>query len=281
MTRIQPFPAPFAEKARAALPRPAGTAVFVLTHEARSALCGRFGLEDSQLDRALGLLGAARVEDPDVPHGPIEADAAELLARLAEGRLPWFIHACPRWRRDVLRRYPQLSAFFSPARPAPCPARVAVVGCAARKAALAREGWTEALTVREAALRLIRGGFAHGARHAVCTRRPRMAGARLFAGGPSGGRGLQAPSVLCAGAPLRRRGNGPFLFAGPRCARRARTRSRSDGTLAGVLRSPCVALAGDRGPGVCRRMRSWVVTMRPSFLHMSVLRERMLKKDFR
>ena len=83
MTRIQPFPAPCAEKARAALPRPAGTAVFVLTHEARSALCGRFGLEDSQLDRALGLLGAARVEDPDVPHGPIEADAAELLARLA------------------------------------------------------------------------------------------------------------------------------------------------------------------------------------------------------
>ena len=158
MTRIQPFPAPCAEKARAALPRPAGTAVFVLTHEARSALCGRFGLEDSQLDRALGLLGAARVEDPDVPHGPIEADAAELLARLAEGRLPWFIHACPRWRRDVLRRFPQLSAFFSPARPAPCPARVAVVGCAARKAALAREGWTEALTVREAALRLIRGG---------------------------------------------------------------------------------------------------------------------------
>ena len=114
MTRIQPFPAPCAEKARAALPRPAGTAVFVLTHEARSALCGRFGLEDSQLDRALGLLGAARVEDPDVPHGPIEADAAELLARLAEGRLPWFIHACPRWRRDVLRRYPQLSALFSP-----------------------------------------------------------------------------------------------------------------------------------------------------------------------
>ena len=112
MTRIQPFPAPCAEKARAALPRPAGTAVFVLTHEARSALCGRFGLEDSQLDRALGLLGAARVEDPDVPHGPIEADAAELLARLAEGRLPWFIHACPRWRRDVLRRFPQLSAFF-------------------------------------------------------------------------------------------------------------------------------------------------------------------------
>ena len=159
MTRIQPFPAPCAEKARAALPRPAGTAVFVLTHVARSALCGRFGLEDSQLDRALGLLGAARVEDPDVPHGPIEADAAELLARLAEGRLPWFIHACPRWRRDVLRRYPQLSALFSPARPAPCPARVAVVGCAARKAALAREGWTEALTVREAALRLIRGGM--------------------------------------------------------------------------------------------------------------------------
>lgn len=158
MTRIQPFPVPCAEKARAALPRPAGTAVFMLTHEARSALCGRFGLEDSQLDRALGLLGAARVEDPDVPHGPIEADAAELLARLAEGRLPWFIHACPRWRRDVLRRFPQLSAFFSPARPAPCPARVAVVGCAARKAALAREGWTEALTVREAALRLIRGG---------------------------------------------------------------------------------------------------------------------------
>ena len=158
MTRIQPFPVPCAEKARAALPRPAGTAVFMLTHEARSALCGRFGLEDSQLDRALGLLGAARVEDPDVPHGPIEADAAELLARLAEDRLPWFIHACPRWRRDVLRRYPQLSNFFSPARPAPCPARVAVVGCAARKAALAREGWTEALTVREAALRLIRGG---------------------------------------------------------------------------------------------------------------------------
>lgn len=59
MTRIQPFPAPCAEKARAALPRPAGTAVFMLTHEARSALCGRFGLEDSQLDRALGLLGAA------------------------------------------------------------------------------------------------------------------------------------------------------------------------------------------------------------------------------
>lgn len=117
MTRIQPFPAPCAEKARAALPRPAGTAVFMLTHEARSALCGRFGLEDSQLDRALRLLGAARVEDPDVPHGPIEADAAELLARLAEDRLPWFIHACPRWRRDVLRRYPQLSAFFSPARP--------------------------------------------------------------------------------------------------------------------------------------------------------------------
>ena len=83
MTRIQPFPVPCAEKARAALPRPAGTAVFMLTHEARSALCGRFGLEDSQLDRALGLLGAARVEDPDVPHGPIEADAAELLARLA------------------------------------------------------------------------------------------------------------------------------------------------------------------------------------------------------
>ena len=94
MTRIQPFPAPCAEKARAALPRPAGTAVFVLTHEARSALCGRFGLEDSQLDRALGLLGAARVEDPDVPHGPIEADAAELLARLAEGRLPGCRHAC-------------------------------------------------------------------------------------------------------------------------------------------------------------------------------------------
>ena len=81
MTRIQPFPAPFAEKARAALPRPAGTAVFVLTHEARSALCGRFGLEDSQLDHALGLLGASRVEDPDAPDGPIEADAAELLAQ--------------------------------------------------------------------------------------------------------------------------------------------------------------------------------------------------------
>ena len=101
MTRIQPFPAPCAEKARAALPRPAGTAVFVLTHEARSALCGRFGLEDSQLDRALGLLGAARVEDPDVPHGPIEADAAELLARLAEGRL-------------AARRAAPVSAAFSP-----------------------------------------------------------------------------------------------------------------------------------------------------------------------
>lgn len=37
--------------------------------------------------------------------------------------------------------------------------RACVVGCAARKAALAREGWTEALTVREAALRLIRGGM--------------------------------------------------------------------------------------------------------------------------
>lgn len=51
--------------------------------------------------------------------------------------------------------------------------------------------------------------------------------------------------------------------------------------LLGSFGSPCVALAGDRGPGVCRRMRSWVVTMRPSYLHMSVLRERMLKKDFR
>lgn len=109
MTRIQPFPAPCAEKARAALPRPAGTAVFMLTHEARSALCGRFGLEDSQLDRALRLLGAARVEDPDVPHGPIEADAAELLARLAEDRLPWFIHACPRWA--ARRTAPVSSAF--------------------------------------------------------------------------------------------------------------------------------------------------------------------------
>lgn len=253
----------------------------MLTHEARSALCGRFGLEDSQLDRALGLLGAARVEDPDVPHGPIEADAAELLARLAEGRLPWFIHACPRWRRDVLRRFPQLSAFFSPARPAPCPARVAVVGCAARKAALAREGWTEALTVREAALRLIRGGVRPVRGMPCVPGGPGWLSASFFAGGPSGRRGLHTPSVLCAGAPLRRSGNGPFLFAGPRCVRRARTRSRSDGTLAGVLRSPCVALAGDRGPGVCRRMRSWVVTMRPSFLHMSVLRERMLEKDFR
>lgn len=158
MTRIQPFPVSCAEEAHAALSRPAGTAVFVLSRQARSALCGRFGLEDSQLDHALGLLGASRVEDPDAPDGPIEADAAELLARLDEGRLPWFIHACPRWRRDVLRRFPQLADHFSPARPAPCAARVAVVGCEAQKAFLARAGWAEALTVREAALRLMRGG---------------------------------------------------------------------------------------------------------------------------
>lgn len=159
-----------------------------------------------------------------MPHGPIEADAAELLARLAEDRLPWFIHACPRWRRDVLRRYPQLSAFFSPARPAPCPARVAVVGCAARKAALAREGWTEALTVREAALRLIRGGVQPG-----CAAWPCAPGGpgwleRVFLrAAPSGGRGLQAPSVLCAGAPLRRRGSGRFSLLG-RDVRVARVR---------------------------------------------------------
>ena len=158
MTRIQPFPVSCAEEAHAALSRPAGTAVFVLSRQARSALCGRFGLEDSQLDHALGLLGASRVEDPDAPDGPIEADAAELLARLDEGRLPWFIHACPRWRRDVLRRFPQLADHFSPARPAPCAARVAVVGCEAQKAFLARAGWAEALTVREAALRLMQGG---------------------------------------------------------------------------------------------------------------------------
>ena len=134
MTRIQPFPVSCAEEAHAALSRPAGTAVFVLSRQARSALCGRFGLEDSQLDHALGLLGASRVEDPDAPDGPIEADAAELLARLDEGRLPWFIHACPRWRRDMLRRFPHLAPHFSFARPASHAARVAVVGCAARKA---------------------------------------------------------------------------------------------------------------------------------------------------
>lgn len=158
MTRIQPFPVSCAEEAHAALSRPAGTAVFVLSRQARSALCGRFGLADSQLDHALGLLGASRVEDPDAPDGPIEADAAELLARLDEGRLPWFIHACPRWRRDMLRRFPHLAPHFSPTRPASHAARVAVVGCAARKAALAHEGWAEALTVREAALRLMQGG---------------------------------------------------------------------------------------------------------------------------
>ena len=51
MTRIQPFPVSCAEEAHAALSRPAGTAVFVLSRQARSALCGRFGLEDSQLHR--------------------------------------------------------------------------------------------------------------------------------------------------------------------------------------------------------------------------------------
>lgn len=158
MTRIQPSPIPCAGEARAASSRPGGAAVFVLTRQARSALCGRFGLEDSQLDRVLGLLGAVRVEDPDAPDGPIEADAAELLLRLDEGRLPWFVHACPRWRRDMLRRFPKLAGYFSPARPAPCAARVAVVGCEAQKAALARDGWAEAWTVREAALRLMQGG---------------------------------------------------------------------------------------------------------------------------
>ena len=158
MTRIQPSPVLRACKSRPAQRRPSGTAVFVLTRQARSALCERFGLEDGQLDRALGLLGASRVEGPDAPDGPIEADAAELLARLDEGRLPWFLHACPRWRRDVLRRFPQLAGYFSPAPPAPYAARVAVVGCEAQKAFLAREGRTEALTVREAALRLMRGG---------------------------------------------------------------------------------------------------------------------------
>ena len=158
MTRIQSSPVSCVEEACAALSRPAGTAVFVLSRQARSALCGRFGLEDSQLDHALGLLGASRVEDPDAPDGPIEADAAEMLARLDEGRLPWFIHACPRWRRDMLRRFPHLAPHFSPTRPASYAARVAVVGCAARKAALAHEGWAEALTVREAALRLMQGG---------------------------------------------------------------------------------------------------------------------------
>ena len=38
------------------------------------------------------------------------------------------------------------------------PIRVAVVGCEAQKAALARDGWAEAWTVREAALRLMQGG---------------------------------------------------------------------------------------------------------------------------
>lgn len=165
MTRIQSSPVPCADEAHACLSRPAGAAVFVLTRQARSALRGRFGLEDSQLDRALGLLGATRVEDPDTPDGPIEADAAELLTRLDEGRFPWFIHACPRWRRDVLRQFPQLADHFSPSRPVPRASRVAVVGCAARKAALAHEGWAEALTVREAALRLMQGGVrpVHGA----------------------------------------------------------------------------------------------------------------------
>lgn len=111
MTRIQPFPAPCAEKARAALPRPAGTAVFVLTHEARSALCGRFGLEDSQLDRALGLLGAARVEDPDVPHGPIEADAAELARPSCRGPSA-LVHPC--LPTLAARRAAPVSAAFSP-----------------------------------------------------------------------------------------------------------------------------------------------------------------------
>lgn len=237
MTRIQPFPAPCAEKARAALPRPAGTAVFVLTHEARSALCGRFGLEDSQLDRALGLLGAARVEDPDVPHGPIEADAAELLAVLPRAVCPGSSMPAHAGRRDVLRRYPQLSALFSPARPAPCPARVAVVGCAARKAALAREGWTEALTVREAALRLIRAACA---RCAACRVHPAAQDgwSASFCGRTVWRAGTASPfRPLCRSA-ASQAWKRPFLFAGPRCARRARTRSRSDGTLAGVLRVP-------------------------------------------
>lgn len=122
MTRIQPFPAPCAEKARAALPRPAGTAVFMLTHEARSALCGRFGLEDSQLDRALRLLGAGAAWRTRMCRMvPLRRMPPSWLARLAEDRLPWFIHACPRWRRDVLRRYPQLSAFFSPGTPRAMP----------------------------------------------------------------------------------------------------------------------------------------------------------------
>ena len=150
MFPIQPSPGKQAASARTVSSE---TAVFVLRHEARHALRRRFGLEDSQLDHALGLLGAERVEGPE---GPVEQEAAELITRLREGRLPWFIHACPRWRRDVLRRMPSLQPCFSLPRPVPC---VAVVSCAARKADFAGEGWAGALTVREAALGLMKNGM--------------------------------------------------------------------------------------------------------------------------
>lgn len=159
MTRTRPAPILRARSARAALPAEGGPAVFVMTQAARAALCGRFGLEsDGGLERALGRLGAARVEGPDAPGGPIDTEAAELVRRVREGRLPWFIHACPCWRRDMLRRTPWLAAHFSRPACAPDAPRVAVVDCEARRSALAREGWTHVLTVREAALWLMRSG---------------------------------------------------------------------------------------------------------------------------
>ena len=76
MTRIQPSPVLRAAEARTALRRPSGTAVFVLTRQARSALCERFGLEDVPCPMDLPHF------EPERPHRMREATFFRLKCRL-------------------------------------------------------------------------------------------------------------------------------------------------------------------------------------------------------
>lgn len=82
-----------------------------LSVEARAQLRRRFGLTEAALDAAIARCFAGEVRV--LPDDTVLRDAQELVARMREGRSGWFMHACPVWRREALRWYPELASAFT------------------------------------------------------------------------------------------------------------------------------------------------------------------------
>lgn len=125
--------------------------VFALMMDAHWALRERFALSDAQLCEALKRLGATRVEREDAPGGALECEARWLLRRVAQGKLPCVVHACPRWAKSD-----GAHPWTLPGAP-----HVAVVGCPLRKRELlTQRPEMRVITAREVAAMLIERGLA-------------------------------------------------------------------------------------------------------------------------